>query len=74
MAMQRIATEGAALPASVPQRDRREDHRFDVPEALDLRRPAPLQPVRPRIVSTAHGPMRELMLWYPPGKIGRAHV
>jgi hypothetical protein len=67
MTMERVYPETAALPPSVPQRDLRRDFRFEVPQTFDPGPPARLEPIKPRIVSTAHGPIRELMLWYPPG-------
>jgi hypothetical protein len=49
---------------SMPRRDLRRDDRFDVIETFELTRAPAAAPVNPRIVSSAHGPIRHLMLWY----------
>jgi hypothetical protein len=58
----------APLPAGLARRDVKVDKRFDVDAggAAGLRPPVAAFPRRPRIVSTAHGPIRHVMLWYPP--------
>jgi hypothetical protein len=54
------------LPESMPRRNRRRPARDAERAALRTKRAAPAAPVRPRIVSSAHGPLRHVMLWYPP--------
>ncbi len=43
--MQRVSHNAVPLPLSIPQRDLRHDERFDVAEALAVRRAGPVQPV-----------------------------
>ena len=54
------------LPKSMPRRNRRGSERAAERAALRTRRAPAAAPVRPRIVSSAHGPLRHVMLWYPP--------
>ena len=49
----------------MPRRNRRLVEREEEVTALARRAPA-AAPVRPRIVSSAHGPLRHVMVWYPP--------
>jgi hypothetical protein len=64
--MTRVAYVPPILPSSIPQRDLRHDEGFDVvTEELAAERGPPSFPVQPRIVSSAHGPIRDLLLWYP---------
>ncbi|MEA2844018.1 MAG: hypothetical protein QOJ69_1689, partial [Actinomycetota bacterium] len=58
-------------PGSIPRRDRPRESRPKPPaaaeaELLGVTRVEAAFPTRPRIVSTAHGPLRHLLLWYPP--------
>ena len=54
------------LPDSMPRRNRRRREPERIRTALRTK-PAPAAfPARPRIVSSAHGPLRHVMLWYPP--------
>jgi hypothetical protein len=54
------------LPESMPRRNRRVAERGDDVAAVGARRAPAAAPARPRIVSSAHGPLRHVMLWYPP--------
>jgi hypothetical protein len=65
--MTRVPYVPPPLPASIPQRDLRRDERFDVPAdaARAAERAPAAYPERPRIVSSAHGPISHVLLWYP---------
>jgi hypothetical protein len=52
------------LPPTTPRRDVRHDERFDLAEAFSVTR-GRTGLTRPSLVSSAHGPIRHLMLWYP---------
>ena len=56
----------APLPAGLVRRDVKVDEQFDVGGAAALRPAVAAFPQQPRIVSSAHGPIRHVMLWYPP--------
>jgi hypothetical protein len=58
------------LPAGVPRRDLRRDDRFDVVQTLEVTRAAAGAPGQPSLVSSAHGPIRHVMLWYPASMVG----
>jgi hypothetical protein len=60
----RLSYTPPALPESLPNRALRRDERFDVAETLGVERATPAFPVRPRIVSTAHGSIDHMLLWY----------
>jgi hypothetical protein len=53
------------LPESMPRRDLRGDARFDSPAGFESIRAPAAAPVRPRIVSSAHGSIDHVMIWYP---------
>ncbi|MEA2704040.1 MAG: hypothetical protein QOD63_1985 [Actinomycetota bacterium] len=66
-------------PGSIPRRDRPRESRPKAPaaaeaELLGVTRVEAAFPTRPRIVSTAHGPLRHLLLWYPPHDPGGPFV
>ncbi len=50
----------------MPRRNRRVEERAEEVEALGARRAPVAAPARPHIVSSAHGPLRHVMVWYPP--------
>lgn len=52
------------LPASLARRDLRRDPVFEAVEARGVDFEPPAYPQRPRIVSSAHGPIRHVLLWY----------
>ena len=58
-------------PLGAPKRNLRQDERFDrverfeAFERLEAMRVSPAGLQDPRLVSSAHGPLRHLMLWYP---------
>ncbi len=62
----------APLPAGLARRDLKPDLKPEVGERVDAGGAAALRPQvaafprQPRIVSSAHGPIRHVMLWYPP--------
>lgn len=62
--MDRLSYTPPKLPESLPNRALRRDERFDVAETLGVARAAPAFPVEPRIVSSAHGRIEHMLLWY----------
>jgi hypothetical protein len=52
------------LPASLARRDLRRAPAFEAAETLGVEFEAPAYPQKPRIVSSAHGPIRHVLLWY----------
>lgn len=63
---ERVLYEAVPQLASMPRRDLRKDDRFDVVEEFAVEHARAAAPVKPRMISSAHGPIRHLMLWYPP--------
>ena len=55
------------LPPSTPLRYLQHDECFDVVEAFEVVRAPAAGLQKPRLISSAHGPIRHLLLTYPPG-------
>lgn len=62
--MTRIGYQPPALPISLAERKSEYDENFDVIETYEVRSAPDAFPTKPRLVSTAHGPLRRLLLWY----------
>jgi hypothetical protein len=62
--MPRTPYKPPRLPASLARRDLRRDPAFTVAEAGGVEFEPPAYPQKPRIISSAHGPMRHVLLWY----------
>jgi hypothetical protein len=60
----RLSYSPPPLPESLPNRAIKQDERFDVIETLGVERAAPAYPVEPKIVSSAHGRIEHVLLWY----------
>ncbi len=67
MADRLLLSFDAPLPSSTPRRDLEHDDRFDA-ETGSARRRVQVTGLRnPRLISSAHGAIKHLMLWYPGG-------
>jgi hypothetical protein len=62
--MNRVPYRPPILPTSIAERDSDYDSAFDVIEQFEVIRAAPSYPTKPRLVSSAHGPIRKILLWY----------
>ncbi len=67
MADRLLLSFDAPLSSSTPRRDLEHDDRFDA-ETGSARRRVQVTGLRnPRLISSAHGAIKHLMLWYPGG-------
>lgn len=62
--MNRVAYIPPRLPASLARRDLKNDPAFDTVQTLEVVPSALGYPAQPRLISSAHGPIRRVLLWY----------